>query len=296
MAFFLSTGELRTFHSIDRELFCRLVINLGRDPYRSMQIIALWLWLEAIGYPSMIQKMRKLPDIVVNAIAEEGVTCLYQIEFDTPPVPVNDNLRLTLNLMRQPISLRYIFENRVRARAVIARAVNETFSRVFDDIVQERAARNNGQGKFGVGNQVWGTADGRMIIQDNGQTRQVITPSSNNISRQGVNPGYHPLQFEVGESSRSIQQPDDHRKMIMAFSRGYPIAEGEVHDYFMRNYGDVVERIRMEETPPNAQPLYAHVTFRSASAIDLVLNGTEQVEFVINGKQVWTRRYVTKSP
>ncbi|PIA38685.1 hypothetical protein AQUCO_02700125v1 [Aquilegia coerulea] len=282
MAFFVDIEFLRTFHSIDRELFRRFVINLGRDPLQSMQIIALWLWLEAVGYPNIIAKMRTLPDIVVNAIAEEGATCLYYIEFDTPPVPVNDNIRLTLNLMKRPISLQYLFENRFRARIVIPKTVNEIFSRVFEDIMQERAAMiNNGQGQFGEGNQVWATADGQ----------QVIIPLPNIIG-QGVNPGYHPLQFQVGQSSRSVQQPDDHKTMIMTFARGYPIAEGEVRDYFMRNYGDVIERIHMEDTPPNAQPLIAHVTFRSPSTIDLILNGSELVNFVINGKQAWICRYV----
>ncbi|KAL3579272.1 hypothetical protein D5086_020776 [Populus alba] len=42
----VSPEEFKIFHTIDRTLYTRLVVNLNRDPADSMQVMALWIWLE----------------------------------------------------------------------------------------------------------------------------------------------------------------------------------------------------------------------------------------------------------
>ncbi|KAF9625668.1 hypothetical protein IFM89_025229, partial [Coptis chinensis] len=313
MGFHLSTAELISFHAIDRELFHRLVITLHRNPRQVMEVIALWVWLEAVGYPSIIGRMGSLPDVVVIALFEEGLTCLYHIESNSPPNPMHDNIRLTANLMRDHfISLQVLYNNRVRGRNVISRTVNEIFTRAFEDIVQEAArALNTGNTDWTSSTKVQTTTDGYFSIVENGQTSQVVSPPA----YVGLSAGYHPLinygndymlpnlglngtevqgHFEMGESSNQGAQShavvkhallDEDRTLFLTFTRGYPTTGEEILDFFQRTYGNVVESVQMGETAPTVQPLYAYIVFHSASTLVAILDGNEAVMFVVNGKQ-----------
>ncbi|KAF9589815.1 hypothetical protein IFM89_028750 [Coptis chinensis] len=300
MAFTITTEELRAFHSVERDLFRRLVIDLRRDPHQSMEVIALWVWLEAVGYPSIIDSLCLLPGVVVNGIVKEGLTCLYHIECHIPPMPIDDNIRLTTKLMKQDISLQFLFVNRVRVRTVITRTVNDVFSRAFEDIVQEAAARRK-NGKYltlsrAVDHQA--TADECFSIGENERTRQLTVSPADVTMRFGTYGGGIQPHFEVGESSTQYKKsstpiedaPHAERTMFMTFSRGFPVTDKELQYYFQKNYGDVVETIDMRRIPPNTQALYARVTFFSSSTVAKLLKGREVVKFGIKGKTVWARR------
>nr|DAD29293.1 TPA_asm: hypothetical protein HUJ06_030761 [Nelumbo nucifera] len=128
--------ELRSFHSIDRELYSRLVIKLRRDISTSMQVIALWMWLEDVGYPNIIHKMLSLPDSLVKALADEALICLNCITSDSsPPPPTNNCIPCTLGLMKQDISLQFFHDNRLSAIRGITKKLNNVCLRTFADIV-----------------------------------------------------------------------------------------------------------------------------------------------------------------
>ncbi|GFY84585.1 hypothetical protein Acr_03g0013590 [Actinidia rufa] len=98
-----------------------------------------------------------------------------------------------------------------------------------------------------------------------------------------------------GEGEREV--PHDDRTIFLTFSKGYPISESEVGEFFTRKFGDVFESIHMQEVViPGEQPLYALLVARSASVIPVVLGGHTKARFSINGKHVWARKYVRKNP
>ncbi|KAK9124851.1 hypothetical protein Scep_013697 [Stephania cephalantha] len=85
------------------------------------------------------------------------------------------------------------------------------------------------------------------------------------------------------------------RTVFMTFSRGYPVSEAEVRDYFTRNYGDRIDSFHMEEVEATQQALYARVVYRTPAMVTAILAGRESVRFVINGKHVRVRRWVSQN-
>ncbi|OVA18220.1 hypothetical protein BVC80_1835g650 [Macleaya cordata] len=142
----MTIDDLRIFHKIDRELYSRLVIDLGCDIMQSMEMISLWWWLEDVGYPNLILKMVALPNEVVNALAEEALTSLHCIVSSTPPPPPHNSitqLLVTLTLLDgNHISLEYLHQNRERAITKILTSVNKVCISVFQDIVQQALFSN----------------------------------------------------------------------------------------------------------------------------------------------------------
>ncbi|OVA00808.1 hypothetical protein BVC80_9083g116 [Macleaya cordata] len=262
----ITIEELRSFHSIDRELYSRLVLNLHRDPFQSMQIIALWICLEQVGYPNIILKMLFLTDDAVNSIADEGVHILNCITSEIPP-PISTNINvtpLTLDLMNnQEISLQFLYENRLTALSGIMKIVNEVCFKAFEDILW-----------LALGNAAAVPYPTTVIVPEFGE--------SSSFTRSGLNPP---------TPKNDIDVPQGERTLFITFSRGYPITEREIRNFFVRSYGDCVEAIYMQDITPNEQPMYAHLVLRSASTIAVILHGKERAQFLINGKNLRVRHH-----
>ncbi|KAF7146896.1 hypothetical protein RHSIM_Rhsim03G0122400 [Rhododendron simsii] len=104
------------------------------------------------------------------------------------------------------------------------------------------------------------------------------------------------LQDEgTGDEEERQVLPDD-RTIFLTFSKGFPISENEVRDFFARKYGEIFETIHMQEVGAEEQMLYARLVARSASSIGVVLGGQRKARFSINGKHVWARKYIKKHP
>ncbi|KAI3964284.1 hypothetical protein MKX01_014391 [Papaver californicum] len=91
-----------------------------------MHAIALWIFLEGMGFPNIVQKLLRTHDMVVNMIMDEAVLCLGWVQSVIPPAPVFNvsDMPLTEELVGgMPINLTLI--------------VFESFSIAFDDIIQE---------------------------------------------------------------------------------------------------------------------------------------------------------------
>ncbi|KAF5203761.1 Rho guanine nucleotide exchange factor [Thalictrum thalictroides] len=340
MAFSVSTEELKSFHSIDRDLFTRLVIQLRCDVTQTMHVMALWLWLEEIGYPSIVLTLRSLPEDVVGFVFQEAITILNCIQSEIPPSSSSfHEIPRTYRFFQQEITLEFLYENRDYALNGINKMVSEVCNRAFDDINQQ--VTQIGRSQSISGNR--GTAGyvGKPVTKKersgttSGQLKMPVIP----FIQHGLYPGFQPLfhvqgfspmefleetnapmipdisipvpnipqRFEIGEScnKRSLNPraqswfptgvaPPEDRSMFMTFSRGYPITEEELRNYFNRGYGDVVQEIHMEQASANVQPLYAIVVFRSPATVAQILNGRSKVKFVVKGKHVWTRRFVPK--
>ncbi|EEF46283.1 hypothetical protein RCOM_0712080 [Ricinus communis] len=119
-----SMVDFKLFYSIDRKLYTLLVMNLWRDPRESMQILALWLWLERMGYGSVVRKVLSLPKILIKDLADEMIICLSCITNDHFACE-NSDIPLLKSLMEKEISLKYFHNNRVGATIGVTRIINE---------------------------------------------------------------------------------------------------------------------------------------------------------------------------
>ncbi|KAI3966540.1 hypothetical protein MKW92_035040, partial [Papaver armeniacum] len=147
-----SVANLKAFHGMDRRLYKRLVIDMGKDLLVCMQVIALWFYLEEIGYPNLIAKMENLPDKVVNRISDEAEYCLGFLRWVTLPPPlvtVVTDMPVTNHLMdNKHISAMVIYQDHKRAFQRVVNTVTDVLFRIFDDILllaveKERDSQSN---------------------------------------------------------------------------------------------------------------------------------------------------------
>lgn len=64
-----------------------------------------------------------------------------------------------------------------------------------------------------------------------------------------------------------------------------------------RKFGDCIEAIYMQEVMGDqGQSLYARLVVKSPIIINVILEDKCKAKFSINGKHVWARKYIRKSP
>ncbi|KAK9283073.1 hypothetical protein L1049_011428 [Liquidambar formosana] len=292
--------QFNLFHSIDRRLYARFVVNLGRDPAESMQVMALWLWLERVGHDQfLVKRMLSLPDTIINGLADEAVMCLNCVEHDQFPFSldgVSNDIPLIQSIMLKiEVSLRFFHMNRLTVIREVTKIVNDICARAFKDIYQKvlEDKAYNLTGGDGFGNVEKRMGEGQMM-------QPVPTPTA--MPR----PAPALLNVELSELLSHInltgteeekEVPQDDRTIFLTFSKGYPISENEVRDFFTGKYGDCIDAVYMQEVVhPEEQVLFARLVVRSVTTIDAVLNGQNKAKFTINGKHVWARKYVRKHP
>lgn len=279
----VSQEEFNRFHTIDRELYTLLVINLFRDPAESMQVMGLWLWLEQKGFQKVIKKMLSLPHFLINELADEAVTCLKFLTNTGTPLASYDinisDIPLIQCLMEREITFQFFNDNRQNAAQEVTKIVNDICVRALSDIMQQA-----------------------IVLENNSQNHNMVLPTTSFHSSFG-RVGLHFGSSGSGSGSSSsggapdlngAAVPPDDRTMFVTFSKGYPVYEWEVREFFTRTYGDCMESLHMQEVQPNEQSLFARIVFHSASTIDVILNGLSKAKFTINGKHVWMRKFIPK--
>lgn len=277
----ISLEELHAYHSIDREMFSRLVINLRRDPGESLLVMATWLWLEERGFPNIVFKMLKLSDRMVDVLADEAVSCFKCLESNSPSSSMLANggiILFTSRLMEKPISLQMFLQNRFTAISGIKNYLITVCARVFTDILQA----------------VLGTTPLQAI-----RNQSLVIPGFPHPLFGGVAvvPGAMDVDFPAG--GLWVWNPpnnvsEDERTMFLTFSRGFPVSEYEVRELFTSMCGDCVDTVYMQENSFSSyedQPLFARLVLKSVDTVDQILNGKRIAKFRINGKHIWARKY-----
>ncbi|KAL7194001.1 hypothetical protein ACSBR2_025610 [Camellia fascicularis] len=262
----ISTEEFKIFHEMDRRLYTILTKDLWRDPLESMRIIALWLWLERSSFKNIISKILSLTQFLINELADEAVTCLNCLNAN-PFLSFYEaiHIPLTQNLMDNEISLNYFHENRVTAIQGISKVISDVCARAFTDLMQQAIERNAA----------------KMLVPS------LVQPDFVRLRLGGV-------EMIKPPGTRAFEVHPDERTMFVTFSKGYPVAEREIREFFTRIYGDCIESLYMQEVQPGEQSLFARIVFYLPCSIELILNGVEKVKFTINGKHVWMRKFVPK--
>ncbi|KAK8316164.1 hypothetical protein V6Z11_A13G023000 [Gossypium hirsutum] len=266
----ISLEELKLFHTIDRAIFSRLVLNLQRQPFESMHVMALFLWLENYSCTpglNLVYNIQPWSDPLINALADEAVQCLICLNTDEFPFSHFHDDKCTIPLIRKltgnEISLRFFHENRVE---IVCRITQLKMGN------QQNLKPNLG---FLIG------AQRSNEMED-------LWKGIHNINIKS-------LEENNGKKKENKEVEADDRTVFLTFSKGYSVSEAEVRDFFTRKFGKIFEGIEMQEVVEGEQPLYAKLVVKYGSDIEMILNGKQKAKFSINGKHVWARKYVRKN-
>ncbi|MCD7467344.1 hypothetical protein HAX54_004751 [Datura stramonium] len=272
----ITLEDLHLFHKIDREVFTRLVVCLSRNPAESLLVLAMWLWFEEEHFPSIIDKMVKLPNEVVNKLAEEGAACLKWVESKVPPVP-NDagDMPLTAILLQRTVSFSSFYQQRFTMISGIKAFLNKVCAIIFADILHQ-------------------TLPGKSRIHLNSPIPVPGFPHPTFGSITVVPRSLDSLIPSRGLWGWSLKTdaPLDDRTLFLTFSRGFPVTEAEVKELFNSYYGiDCVEQVHMVPSASSSDhSLYARMLVRDVSTVDHILCNGSIAKFRING--VVTKDYI----
>ncbi|KAI3933647.1 hypothetical protein MKX01_027486 [Papaver californicum] len=302
-------------------MYRRLVVDSGRDIVGCMHAIALWIFLNEMGFPNIVQKLLRTHDMVFNMIMDEAVLCLGWVESFIPPAPVFNvsDMPLTEELMGgMPINLTLVYRNRMNVLAKVNQIVFESFSIAFDDIIQEVSGMSFAQ--LNVQPLMQDQHDARTFPYHYPQqaTSVVVGPSTYNsvfqceplhglVSAYGVEISMYPfftpsvLAFAGGSASsvprnlpnltllgKEEDLPEIQRAIFFTFLWENPVQQKELESYLERSFGEgCIEKVTMQQVPKNEQPLWASVVFYSEIPVLAIMQGRETAPMTINEKKVW---------
>ncbi|XP_074335972.1 uncharacterized protein LOC141673138 [Apium graveolens] len=257
----ISQEEFRLFHSIDRRLYFILVADLFRDPIEAMQVMALWLWLERVGFFNTVKRILEWPVMLINDLADEANICLTFINNPLSLLLTLEAFEIPLSqsVIQKNFSLQYLQNNVKSAKIGVEKVCNTICTRAFNDLMEQAILRN----------------EAHKIVESQQQLLVQQTMLSNSFGNSVV--------------------PADERTMFVTFSKGYPVAEWEVREFFTKLFGECIELFYMQEVKDfDDQALFARIVFFRADIIHMILNGAPKAKFTINGKHVWMRKFVPK--
>ncbi|KAK1319827.1 hypothetical protein QJS10_CPB04g01840 [Acorus calamus] len=353
-----SSNNNNPYHE-ERFLFARLVLTIGRDPYRTVETISLWLWLcQCTPGSRLIHRILSMTDRDIHAVAVEAESILDSLlpGLVRRRASARDNdVPITAALLNLPVNIHYFRTNRESVSVGMSTFLGSLRSLVFEDLAtgmrgclnvnggddmninlnmnmdlsmnMNREMRSSqflpfvphGEGTSNIGRQtghllVNPTATAAAAMMANEQFNRIVfmnhfLANLNNNNNPLLmypeqmmmnNPSVvaPPRMEEVvavdgGDESDGDDPLADERTLFVTFSRGFPLTEEELREFFTRRYG-AIEKILIQETPMGIPPLYAKIMFYSPLVVNRIIRNLNKVKFLIGGKHVWARRYISK--
>lgn len=204
----ITREELNAFHSFDRALFTRIVISLKEDITQSFQVMTFLIYLDrSVRGSKLISDLVSLPDLSISTIVDEVQICrrcLSYTHFPTFLASMGSINAASIPWIRrmtsEKLTLAVIHLNRNEIILEMTDILNTICYPAFEDICV-----------------LFETHKERKFIQflcgQQGTSNRVAAGASN----------------VEGQHVRA-----DDRTVFLKFSKGYPISEAEVHDYFTR--------------------------------------------------------------
>jgi hypothetical protein len=259
--------ELNLFHSVDRKLFIHLVKSLGRETSQAINIMAFFMWLEKKSNDmNLVQKLLfRWPEVALIDLVNESAVVLDCIEFSRFPVDFSPENHLPLIeyiLRRNDLTLNFFHNNRLEVIKEVTKLINDICIRAFSDIIEKM--HHGVDQRFYLGNVLGAAAAARvhvpppphMQMQPPPNVVPRAVPPAPQINKLGGSSAYNGQQdvnqimanlslddtfaAETGivtstDKEKKIEmRPIDDRTLFMTFSKGYPISENEVREFFTR--------------------------------------------------------------
>ncbi|KAI3986150.1 hypothetical protein MKX01_004294 [Papaver californicum] len=234
-------------------MYRKLCVDMCKEPLVCMAVMALWIFMEELGYPNVISMLLSCQNDMINSAFAEAELLVHHIISRTPPPSSLIDMPITLRLIHAIGSQKYIpmntlFEHGIIPYIEIKKKVKDLWGTLFEDIFREAMSGNNTTNT---------TVHSQRLFDDIGGSSSV--PS-------------------VDEPQVVRVTPPSERTMFIRFSRGFPITVDQVREYFIGMHGDCIERIDMQKIKPTHR--------MKPGTIDEILGGEEMVRFSINGVHV----------
>ncbi|RZC91464.1 hypothetical protein C5167_027525 [Papaver somniferum] len=265
----MTIEELRSTHRVERQMYRRLTMDMRKEPLACMAIMALWLFMEELGYPSVISTLLTYQSDILDSALSEAQSLAHYIVTRTPPPSSLIDMPITLRLIhavgsRRFIPLKNLFEHGTIPYIKVQKIVKDVCGALFEDIFREAMkSRNNATDT---------TVHSQRLFEE-------ICGSSSLPT------------VEEPQAVRVITPPSE-QTMLVTFSREFPITtEDHVREYFVVMHGDCIERIHMQDPkPPQRQSMGAKIILKDSETIHEILGGKESVRLLINGLHADARR------
>ncbi|KAL6851574.1 hypothetical protein ACP4OV_020507 [Aristida adscensionis] len=262
--------DVLAFHRVDRAAYERLLsLGAGRHPARAA--VALLMWLHRIASVDAVSGVRALvrtPADAAQLVSEaRAVLDGAAARAEAPPPPLISRLcgghDAGLHVRRFLASCRIAGDAQLQqlVRRGVAEVLDGAGAVVFDDRLYALMRRHEEGGGGGA------------------LPAELAAPYRRCSASSSAAPG---------------PENDDDRSLFITFSKGFPLTREEIDEFFTERWGDCVERVMMEKTPPGEPPTYGRVVFRRAAVAAAVLDGRPLAKLVVNGRHLWARKYVPR--
>lgn len=195
----ITREEFNAFHKFERDLFTRIVISLRRDISLSFEIMCFLIYLEKSVFMSkLIFNLVSLPDLFINTVIDEVVMCLRCLSYENFPTFVAS--------LRNINSLSIPWIRRMTRQNITLGVIHQK----REDILLEM--------KKHLTNICYPAFEDMMHTSSHFLCGQQATTN-----------------HAAGTSNVEGQQlTAEDRTVFLTFSKGYPISEVEVYEYFTR--------------------------------------------------------------
>ncbi|KAI3995217.1 hypothetical protein MKX01_032019, partial [Papaver californicum] len=186
--------SLRSKHKIERDMYKKLSLNMRKEPLVCMAVMALWIFMEELGYPKVISMLLSCQNDMINSAFAEAELLIHHIVTRTPPPSSLIDMPITLRLINAIGSRKYIPMNNLFNK------VKDLCGTLFEDIFREAMSGNNT------------TIHSQRLFDEIGGSSSVPTVDEPQVVRV---------------------TPPNERTMFIRFSRGFPISEDQLREFFV---------------------------------------------------------------
>ncbi|EXC33234.1 hypothetical protein L484_011211 [Morus notabilis] len=132
-------------HSLDGQVYARLVGSVGFDKESTKGILAFWNWLESCGYSKVVASISSLSDFMLCALAKEAIRCIKFLRRGILPLPYqSDDFQLLFSpvfINSGDFSFCFLREKYVERESALAKMdflVKCVFKYAFSDIIVDQ--------------------------------------------------------------------------------------------------------------------------------------------------------------
>ncbi|KAF2315413.1 hypothetical protein GH714_039148 [Hevea brasiliensis] len=264
---------LAAVHEHARSVFCRLM-GIGRVAEESLKVIAFWMWLDCRGFQNIITMLSSRDDKFLSLVSDEAVAVLSSLQIT--------NSTISPNLMRITLTLAPRFLSPVSFSLTKKRGgEEETVEEITEWLEPSGEGSSNEKTLFSGVDDNWSPYSA-------GETERSLPllPSSS------VGSNLNPFAKEWNPITERASEED--RCLFFTFSKGYPLTENKIIDFFTAKYGPCVERVYVHWPCPRRRnrrsALFGKVVFKAFCVAFVILSGKNEAKFKVDGKPLWCKR------